>query len=312
LEHHLDPSLDPSEAIRAVYGQWFPWLDLLDHEWTATNRDRIFPLDTAQDRLFRAAWETYVTFCDVYNVPADLLLEGYRRAITRIGSASPFRNSGQHLETRLAEHIAVLYWRARTNLEEEDGLVRLFYKHSSDELRAHAISFLGRGLECTKFTSATLDRLKNLWIWRLNIAKESPQGHPKELAAFGSWFAHYGRIRNREQIDPTWAQIDNEWMLSHLETALRLVGSIEREREVVGRLASLSSKFPLSCVNCLRLLVDGNQQGLGHFVWRDAARVILTTALSSELRDAREAAKALVNVFVARGISDYIDLLGDN
>jgi hypothetical protein len=37
LNAHLDPEEDPSLAIRAVYGQWFPWLVLLDREWAVTN-----------------------------------------------------------------------------------------------------------------------------------------------------------------------------------------------------------------------------------------------------------------------------------
>ena len=29
LEAHLDPENDPSLAVRAVYGQWFPWIHLV-------------------------------------------------------------------------------------------------------------------------------------------------------------------------------------------------------------------------------------------------------------------------------------------
>jgi hypothetical protein len=38
LEAHLDPANDPSLAIRAVYGQWFPWLVLLDRAWAEAQR----------------------------------------------------------------------------------------------------------------------------------------------------------------------------------------------------------------------------------------------------------------------------------
>ena len=33
LENHLDLAKDSSLAIRAVYGQWLPWLIFLDREW---------------------------------------------------------------------------------------------------------------------------------------------------------------------------------------------------------------------------------------------------------------------------------------
>jgi hypothetical protein len=41
LDRHLDPGFDPSLAIRAVYGQWFPWLHLLDRQWATENAPRI-------------------------------------------------------------------------------------------------------------------------------------------------------------------------------------------------------------------------------------------------------------------------------
>ena len=34
LDRHLDLAVDPSLAIRSVYGKWFPWLMLLDSAWT--------------------------------------------------------------------------------------------------------------------------------------------------------------------------------------------------------------------------------------------------------------------------------------
>jgi hypothetical protein len=33
LDAHLDPHVDPSLAVRAVYGRWLPWLLLLDEAW---------------------------------------------------------------------------------------------------------------------------------------------------------------------------------------------------------------------------------------------------------------------------------------
>ena len=33
LDVHLDPRVDPSLAVHAVYGRWLPWLLLLDEAW---------------------------------------------------------------------------------------------------------------------------------------------------------------------------------------------------------------------------------------------------------------------------------------
>jgi len=39
---HVDLNRDPSVAVKAVYRQWFPWLVLLDAQWAAVQKTRIF------------------------------------------------------------------------------------------------------------------------------------------------------------------------------------------------------------------------------------------------------------------------------
>lgn len=51
LELHLDPTRDPSLAVRAVYGQRFPWLVLLDSRWAAAHVGAIFPATPDQAPL---------------------------------------------------------------------------------------------------------------------------------------------------------------------------------------------------------------------------------------------------------------------
>ena len=43
LDAHLDVNRDPSLAIRSVYGQWFPWLVLLDRDWAVGNAAQNLP-----------------------------------------------------------------------------------------------------------------------------------------------------------------------------------------------------------------------------------------------------------------------------
>jgi hypothetical protein len=61
LEAHLDPTLDPSLAIRSVYGQWFPWLVLLDPQWASAHVPNIFPQNKPLRDLRDAAWDTSVS-----------------------------------------------------------------------------------------------------------------------------------------------------------------------------------------------------------------------------------------------------------
>lgn len=42
LDAHLNLETEPSTAVRAVYGTWFPWLVLIDQKWSRDSRGKIF------------------------------------------------------------------------------------------------------------------------------------------------------------------------------------------------------------------------------------------------------------------------------
>ena len=54
LEQHLDSTADPSLAVRAVYGQRFPWLCLLDQRWAAERAGVVFAEETEQNSMWEA------------------------------------------------------------------------------------------------------------------------------------------------------------------------------------------------------------------------------------------------------------------
>jgi hypothetical protein len=74
LDEHLQH--DPSLAILSVYGRFFPWLVLLDHQWAADHVTAIFG-----DERGTAAWETYLTMCAAYDDTVALLPTYYERAV---------------------------------------------------------------------------------------------------------------------------------------------------------------------------------------------------------------------------------------
>ena len=110
LETHLDPTKDPAVAIRSVYGQWFPWLALLDRNWAEEHIPTIFPSDETLHHLRDAAWETYVIFCRPYGDVFDMLQEEYRQAIDRLGEGKTKWRSPYGAEEHLADHLMTFYW----------------------------------------------------------------------------------------------------------------------------------------------------------------------------------------------------------
>src|SRR6266852_4485316 len=91
LNQHLNPGYDTSLAIRSVYGQWLPWLVLLDRQWVIQNMTRIFPTEEPLRKLRNAAWESYIIFCTPFDNVFDILQAEYSYVVERIGTASSER-----------------------------------------------------------------------------------------------------------------------------------------------------------------------------------------------------------------------------
>jgi hypothetical protein len=90
---------------------------------------------------------------------------------------------------------------------EPDGLVSCFFDRADDDLRGHALGFLGESL--VRFDEenpdAILARLKALWKHRLNVAElgqvaSESTGFSREIGAFGWWFVS-GKFDDRWAVD---------------------------------------------------------------------------------------------------------------
>jgi len=293
LDCHLNLECDPALAIRAVYGQCFPWLFLLDGQWAAQNVARIFPSDEALRDFRDTAWETYIAFSAPYDDVLPVLSEQYAAAIERIGTASASKKYLADPDECLAGHLMVFFWRGRLSLNDPDGLLSRFYDKAHDVLCAHALSFVGMRLKRSLSPEVT-ERLKSLWAWRLSVARgaASPLSHAGEMAAFGWWFAS--------------GMFDDAWAISQLREALGLAGSAEPEHKVVEHLAALSAQVPLDAVECLDLMVGNHPQ---FYRWRKHLRAILLAALHSDNSKAKQVAEDLSNRLGAMGYLEYRDLL---
>lgn len=299
LDRHLDPQHDPSWAIRAVYGRWFPWLHLLDPEWATSRMHRIFPTDAANRDLHDAAWQTYVCWCPLYKNVAVLLTDHYRQAIETLGPTGSERRHQPDPQERLTEHLMILYWVGQLALDEPRGMLDRFYAVAPLELRTHAIDYAGRSLSSIEDEPepGSIERMKALWQYRFDWVQspDSPADAPAELVDFGWWF--------------TSGKLDDEWALAQLQEVLRLGVKVEPDHMVVRRLAEMVGERPLRVVRCLAGIVEADQEGWSIHGWMDEARSILAAAVSSDNPEAREAAIDLIHRLGARGHWDFRDLL---
>jgi len=298
LEAHLEPNRDPSLAIRAVYGQWFPWLVLIDPQWAASQVCRIFPRSETEAPLRDAAWETYVIFCQPYDRVWEVLYEEYRSAIGRLGTRRAGRRPLADPEERLAEHLMTLFWRGKLELEGRTGLLSLFFEKAGDPVRAHAMEFVGRALSELegKIPPPVVERLKALWVSRMSAARSGSLTHfAEEMSAFGWWFVS--------------GAFDDSWALGQLRAVVDMVHDVKPLHQVAERLGRVASAYPTEAVQCLAGIVQSVRNPWAPEILRAPARPILEAAMQSRTAEARAAAEQLIHWFGRQGVMDFRDLL---
>lgn len=299
FERNLEPNIDPDLRLRKVFGEFFPSLVYLDPEWASQNVVVIFPTDEANRRLFEAAWQSYIMFA-VHHPPAsDLLREQYSVAIERLEAAPANGTQGTDPDHQLAQHIMLHYAWGKSSLDDEESLINSFFRVAGPSLRASAVGFVGEDLRVTEGSIDTeiLSRLQTLWTNRFEIVRRADpvNKYQDEMAAFGLWFAS--------------GKFNEEWSLTQLREVLLLKKKVDGDDFVIERLAALAPKHPRIVVECLSLMIEGDEEGYGVEMWRDSAQELLRAALNSGDGGARREATILINRISARGAIDYAFLL---
>lgn len=297
LDAHLDPANDPSLAVRAVYGQWFPWLVLLDVGWARKNADRIFP-GGVERSLHDAAWEAYLASAPYENV-FEVLRHQYQAAVEELPTVRDEDDRRHFLNpsARLAEHLMILYLRGRLTFDEESRVLARFFEVAPEKTRAHAIQFLGRLLYKGEapLTDAQIERLKDLWRQRFEAFVAAPESHREEVGGFGWWFASSEKI-------------PDDWLIEQLLQVLEHRAPVDDAHGVIERLADLAPQRPYQAVRALRLMVPIQQEPGLLYGWREPTRRLISAALIADDDKAREEAADVLNELLARGYSDYDDL----
>jgi hypothetical protein len=221
----------------------------------------------------------------------------YAAALDRLGKVKEKKTWIADPGERLAEHLMFFYWRGKIAIEHPRGLLNRFWSQAPESIRAHALGFIGRKFESTKETipPEILQRLQFLWEQRLSAAKEKPNSHKREMAAFGWWFIS--------------GKFEDSWIMAQLIEALKISGKMEISESVVEKLASLAQPMPYETIKCLELLVKGDRDGWDIDMWRGHARIILSSALQSGNKEASATAENVIHYFGSRGYLDFRDLL---
>jgi hypothetical protein len=294
LEKHLN---DQSIAVRAVYGRFIPWLLLLDETWMTTQKEKIFPTGKFADPLYRAAWSTYVLYVPVYTNVFPTLRDQYKEAVDDLSVTPYSEKNSKDPQRKLGEHLVVTYWRGEIPLY--DPLLVSFWTSADAALRGHVMEFVGTNLQSDKepLKPEAEARLRALWEQRSAVATAAAnkENFEEEMSSFGWWFAS-GKFEEK------WA---NDQYLSALE-----FGSKTRTHHFVAdRLVEVSNHRSLEALQILSKIIDLEQPDWMMMGNRDEVFGVLRTALQSSDAPAQKMAREIINRLVARGHSEYANLL---
>ena len=295
LELHLDVSVEPTLTIRSVYGQWFPWLVLMDAEWAKRNVNKIFPLIKEQLELRNAAWNTYITFCAPYDNVFNVLEKQYFYSLHNLGSKKAKRLLVDP-DKRLVEHIVTFYWRDKINIDKDKNLISEFWKFSSPELKAHAIEFIGRRTMDTpvKIPTTILERFKIYLKIRLEKAKsKADNGNYKiELKPFGWWFVS--------------DKFERKWIILQLLEIFKISEEIEPDYLVIEKLINYVDEYPKETIKSLSYLLKNEEKKWRVIYRKENAKQILQKALNTT---AKHDAEQLIHYLGSKGYYEFGELL---
>ncbi|MFJ9782605.1 hypothetical protein ACIRSS_23695 [Amycolatopsis sp. NPDC101161] len=207
LNRHLDVSLDPSPAIRSVYGQHIPQLHHQMPTWTRAHINEIFgPTEAAatprtdhrqptQDaaltldrRLGQVAFDSYLLSDGPYSSTWGLLQPHYESALHAL-SKPPRGRQGSPRDTRqrLLDHILLfVVWGI---LNVEDPRLKPVFR---SQWAGDAFTQLGFALQhSTSVDESTADGLRRLWTWWRRRAERrtgDPTGAARMVAGFPRWW----------------------------------------------------------------------------------------------------------------------------
>jgi len=296
FEAHLDPEKDPSLAVRAVYGQWFPWLLLIDSAWAKEHANDIFPTD--RKPLRDAAWESYLTNQPYDNVFA-VLEPQYRERVEELAQL-PGKPTGRKFidpVQTLAEHLMILYWRGKLTWAE-DSLITRFFEVAPESVRLAALEFIGRSLYNggAVLTEAQAGRIRELWRRRFEVFSAEPDKHRNEVGSFGWWFASKHDA------------LSAEWLLDELLKILETGTAVDAAHLVIERLADIAPQWPGKSIHAFRLMIGVQKEPGLLYGWHEHVKRLLSAVLASDDSAAKAETERAVNELTARGYREFDDL----
>ena len=302
LTTRLDPAVEPSWGVRAVFDRRLWTLYWLDAEWTTAHLDQIMPEDdTPQNvRFFMAAWNTYVVSYHYCSDPQlwERLRPKYALGINYL--ARGLVTKTLHPAQALARHLVVEYLQDKYAIDtpiSQQNLLRKFYAVADPEACAQAAWAAWRF--CAERSRSFWPRVKSLWGWRLQevAVASDPTAYKREI----SYFARLTEVVHEIE---SMASLQN--LLTNTLLYFANAGSDHGAWEVFEEfLAHKVTEEPVAVIEFYQIMCD-QQSDPYRLRPNDTRRKILIIATEQEV--SRNAAMALIGSIARLGVHGYKDI----
>jgi hypothetical protein len=291
LERHLNVGVDPSRAIRAMYGQWLFFLHVLFPGWIAARRDVLFPTDRPE--LADAVLDSYLAWGQYMSPEFNQLLSPVlRRSIEVIEPGEEEPSSESKAFSRLGQRVIAMYLYGEFELVD-DSLVARFFARAGKETRVQVLSLVPQTITQEDDAKQTQmrDRAVALWEWRVTTSTDD------DLRAFGQWVES--------------PLFDAGWRLAQLRSVLDRIGKVDVDYRLIQTLGDLSSQFPAETFYCARAIIETGMDPMrvyGLTYRGDLQRIVHVARLAGN-DELRKDATGFANTLVARGFTDFRKVL---
>lgn len=291
LRAHLDVSRDPSLAVRAVFGEWFPQLVRLDETWATELMSQVFPLDSDAEKYFDAAWNAYLAMNRGYDSVLKVLMPIYEIATKRIGATSSEGGASEVSDARLGQHLVTFCVRGKLG-HEDGGILAVYWSKASAELKKTVIGDLGTGLGSSPELNEEIRSASHeLWEW---LNQETPHEQRDSLGAFGEWF-------RSDAVGAAWL----------LTKAIELISeriALVHPYLIFERLEEFAPSHVEQTAELLRLLVTQSSDPWNILGSERRIHKILETIMAQGDEESKEKGLEAMHLLGAQGLTEFREL----
>ena len=295
LDRHLDPELERTRAVQAVFGRHFNHLYSLDPEWATEHVPAIFPDDSEQAGRREAAWRAFVDSNLFWPGTWPMLEPQYRRAVEALADERFEQEEVSLLDTtgHLLGHLLSAYLGDLVELSGE-SLLGVFFENAPLPLRRTFLEMIGTDLSGDHDVSERVQaKLQLLWEWRSE--KVIADGNASELSGFGWWFGS--------------GKMPHEWSVMQLVRVLEAGGGVTFDYVVTQRLPDLVGTDLPAAVRIVASLVERAYTPHMVLAASEQFRAVFAAALASGDEQLAVIARETISRLYAERHTEFNDLV---